>query len=179
MKYAAHIKPLIFSLIFLGGAVGGYAWVTVVLEEQGEKLQEQMLTIANQQAFEARFDELSKMVNETESERSQLAGYILKDDADTITLLSKFDDIAAKQNVDLKTSQLTVEEQKGPYNLLKLSYSLEGSETSVRRMIQLFETVPYHGYITSLSLQRSTNEATGAVEVESTIGLEITIEKYD
>lgn len=172
------IQPLIFAILFatiIGVVLAGFWYL---LERQGETLREQMQAIADREASDAKSQELRELVAATLAQREELQEYILQDDGETIALLSELDRIADSFFVELVTQKLDVVETKEEFNVLQLSYHLEGSEEAVEQMILLFETLPYHGHLTEVSMTRPAAEDEEQ-EVRASVAMELSIKKYD
>lgn len=179
MNLLAKARSVFFALLFAVAAAGGVWWLWVTVDSFGEELRNQMQTIANEAAFENQYAQLLTMVEESEAERTTLSTFILKDEDDTIALLSQLDDIAARQGVTLETQKLDVEETGEQFNQLILSYRLKGTEAAVMNMVRLFETLPYHSEIVALNIDRKRTESESITDVTAGITLNISIEKYD
>lgn len=171
-------QSLVIALVFMGSMIGLYIWMDTLVVSEGIALEKQAETISSQEEFSSQFRQLQSMVSETESEREKLETYILADDADTITLLTEIDAIAKQQNVILETNQLSVDETKGAFNTLNLSYTLEGTEEALMNMLRIFETLPYHGSIIKVSIDRKASGASPG-SISADIALQLTIEDYD
>ena len=156
-----------------------FGWIWVMVEKLGADLQSQVQTIADQKDFEKHYQKVITTTDERESERKALENFVLQDDSQTISLLSQFDKIAADQQVQLGTKELLLEETSGDFNKLKLGYHIEGSEPAVMRMLKLFETLPYHGKIKAVNLDRKIDEDGKVSNTTASVSLELTIKKYD
>ena len=161
------------------GMGGLFLWIWFMVNQEGAELKNQVQTVADRKVFARQFSDLTKTVEATAVEREELEAFILTDDGDTIALLSEFDRIAVGHDVDLVTKELTVETTKGEFDQLVLKYHLVGSEVAVFKMIQIFETLPYHGEINGLTINREISEDTGEIEVTATVSLLLSIKKYD
>lgn len=178
MNIFKKIQPLIFALVCMLAAAGLFFGLWYVIEDQGLELKDQAQTIADEKSFQSQYHRLVESVNRTETDRRTLESYVLLDDGDTIELLSRLDEIAAAQGVELATSQLQLKESEGNYNQLQLSYRLGGPEAAVVRLISLFETLPLHSHVTSVNIDRSKVEG-DVGPVSANVSLLLTIAKYD
>lgn len=177
--FSKKIHSIIIALMFLGVAIAVLVAISLMVKERGEALRESMQLIADEQRFEKQYTVLAASVRETVEEREMLEKAILRGDRDTIELLSTLDNVAAGQGVELTTNSLTENEGTGRFGELTLVYTVSGSEKAVMRMLEIFEHLPYHGHITSVSVRRSTSAGTGATEAIANLTLVLTIEKYD
>lgn len=179
MNLFRKIQPLVVSLVFVAVAAGVLLWLWVGIDNFGGKLYARMQTIANERALKNQYTQLLATVGETQEEREALAKFVLTDENDTIALLSQIDEIAHAHNLELTTSDLKVIEKSGDFDDLSVSFHFEGGKASVEKMIQMFETLPYHGYITSLSVHRGAAESSGYVSTEASISLLLSIRNHD
>ncbi|MDC1205362.1 hypothetical protein N8083_00750 [Candidatus Pacebacteria bacterium] len=173
------IQPVLFGLLFMGGSGFVLIWMWTSIDNFGVSLQERRQTIVNEEAFDNQYNNLVSIVEATEDERQLLEQFVLRDDSDTIALLSQIDEIALNQGVKLETQELRVIEQEGSFDNLAASFEVSGREDAVIKIIKMFETLPYHGYVTTLSMQRSFDEITGQNNIKANVALLITIKKYD
>lgn len=178
-RFSKKIHTAFTALLFLGGSVAVFVLVSHMETRGGEALRERLQLIADEQVFEQQFNTLISTVNDTEEERTTLAGFILEDERDTIELLSTLDTIAKEQSVELTTRELRENEVEGSFNTLLLGYEIRGQETAVVRMSEILETLPYHGHVTSFVMDRNTDETTGNVTMTAKLNLELSIKKHD
>lgn len=178
MHAIKRFQPLLLACLFMIGSIAGAYWLWMTVDQYGVELAEQAQIIADQQAFQSQFVRLEETIEKTAEQRTALGALILQDDGDTIGLLSEFDQIASEQGVELTTQNLSVAELPGSFNELVLSYSLGGSEAAVKRMISIFETMPYHSEVTSVSLARAVSPV-GVVSANASVVLRVTINAYD
>jgi hypothetical protein len=179
MSFFKKTQAPMLAFIFMLITASLYGWIWLMVEQQGIDLKNQVQTIADQKDFEEHYQKIISTIEDTESERKALENYVLQDDSQTISLLSQFDKIAADQQVMLGTKELVVEETSGNFNKLKLGYHIEGSEASVIKMLELFETLPYHGMIAGVDIDRTLDEDGLLSSATALISLEQTIKKYD
>lgn len=178
MSTVKKMQPLIFALIFLLGSIAAFVWVWMSTEQSGELLAERVQAIENEQVFEGQYIQLTEVVEESADERARLQTFILQDESDTIDLLSQFDEVARAQGITLTTEKLDVAEGPGTYNSLAIEMTLEGTEARVLEMIELLETVPYHGHMPSLTLERTTTDS-GVRMLTAHVIVQLTINQYD
>ena len=178
MQYIKKIQQLLLALVFMCVSGGALAWLWVAVDQSGDELMNRIQTIENQRVFENQLNELRKIVENTEEQRESLYAFIIKNENDTIRLLSELDEMALKQDVELATRQLKVIEGPGNFDNLEVSFSVSGIEGTVLQVIKMFETLPYHGTITSLSFERTT-DVSGVQLANASISLLLTISNYD
>lgn len=174
-----RIQPLVIALLFVVGVAAVLLFVNRQIESQGNKLVKNMQLIADEQMFESEYKMLQESVADTTDNRTEIEQYVLADDRETIELLSELDEIGARLGIDLATSQLNQQTTDGVFNTLLIQYTISGSAAAVMHMIEIFEALPYHGHVTSLSLNRSYDQETGIETIKADIGLLLSIKKYD
>ncbi len=180
MVLLQKFKMLVLALIFVVAVAAAYYSIDQMIVSKGDALATQSETIVNQRAFETQYQQLQSVVADTEAERVLLDSFILQDDADTIAFLTDIDEIAVRNNLMLETKRLSVEEMAdSDFNVLKLEYEIEGFEKQVMNMIKVFETLPHHGYISKVTIDRKGAGRTPGVEISAKISLELTIKDYD
>lgn len=172
-------QSIALAFIFMCASASGLYFMWVSVDGFGADLYESVQAVTNERAFDTQYSELQSILEETEVERQVLDTFVLQDDSDTIALLSKIDEIAFAQGVVLTTNNLKVVESTTDFNDLAVSFSIEGDETGVFNMVRMFETLPYHGRITNLDVNRSSEKTTNRVTSKVTISLLLSIKKYD
>ena len=178
-RISRNIHSIIAATLFLGGAVVVFVLVAHMINTKGTALKERLRIIADEQVLEQQYVSLAKAIRETEEERQLLAGFVLEDERDTIDLLSTLDAIAKELGVTLSTQELREQDSTGAFNTLLLSYEIQGREDAVIKMSEMLETLPYHGHVTSFTLQRSAGEQGVQKASVAKISLEISIRNHD
>jgi hypothetical protein len=77
----------------------------------------------------------------------------------------------------MTTNSLEVVEQEGLFNTLVISFSVEGATERVDTMVHIFETLPYHAFVSDILFsydQKPVNPTT-----EGTIELTVSLLQYD
>jgi len=156
--------------VFLTAALLG--WVIFEVITAGQALTERVTAIADKNAKVKVYSELSNLVKETKTQRETLASFMLTEE-DTSTFLTDIESIGASKQVSLVTDSLQVTKQDGLFDLLSIQFSLEGRESSVAEMLTIFETLPYHSQVFSLTYERGEGDV-----VKSTLGLEVSLLKH-
>lgn len=162
----------IFALLYVLIATGVLAWVVYEVAQAGAVLQERVATIADQNAKSKVYQDLSNLVLRTKAEREALLGFVLTEDQ-TSSFLTDIESLGVSQGVTLTTDSLKVSEKEGSFNELLIQFSVEGTEENVKKMLSIFETLPYHSRVSSLTFSR---DKTG--KVHSTIVIDITLLKH-
>lgn len=178
MPAAKTTKILILAALSMTVALTAVVYVGLLLERKGALFTENLQLSVDREAREQEHIALQDQLASTAAEREQIQQFILEGDDDTIAFLSEIDDLAASLGVTLVTEKLEVREEKNAtFNMLDVTFSIDGAPGSVIHLIQLLETLPYHSHIAAATLSRNTDEATGAVLAESTVTLTLTMQK--
>lgn len=178
-QYATYIKSILFALLFLiGVGTSSFLW-SMHIESLGSTLQDAIRVVSDGARFEEEYSSLASLLSATQAEREQLQTFILKDEHDTIQLLSQIDALAADKKVELSTSRLDTTETKGTFNELSATFLISGTEVSVMQVVKALESLPYHSDMTALSVTRRVLEDSGTTEMTANVSLSISIQKHD
>lgn len=173
------LQPLFLAILFVLVTITVLFYISSEIERRGEILTKNMQLIADEQSFETQYTVSQDMVLATVDERAELERYIVADNRATIELLSQLDEIGSRQGVELTTSNLEEQSTDGTFNALLIRYNISGRADAVMHMIKIFETLPYHGYVSSLSVARSYDSTIGEQTVRAEIELRLSIKKHD
>lgn len=178
MHSTKTIRIAVLAIICLIGIASVVAYMWYTLEQKGAALLSSMQATADAQARELRYADLEDSVGAIVADEAAMRKFILNGERDTVTFLSTVDDLAAGLGVVLTTERLEVRTEEGrPFDSLDISFKIEGSESAVMQLIALLETIPYHSFVRSVEVQKSVNELTGVVSIESTLTLTVTIDQ--
>jgi hypothetical protein len=161
------------SLVFFISVSVALVSILQFLQTKGDELVAQTQELANYTARESSYRELESLIQKTEEERRQLETRVLTEEK-TIDFLTEIETLAIKQNVDLTTNTLQVVPQEGLFDELVIMFTVDGQEDDVYKLVRLFESLPYHAYISSLSLQHTFDEndiSMGKGSIELTVSL--------
>ena len=142
----------VVSIICFLVSVGGVYMLWSTIKNQGEALAQKANELALFEAQNKSYRDLEQLVNDTQSQRTQLQEYLLTEDQ-TIDFLSKIENLADSLAIDLSTDALKVQDTEGPFDTLLISYRIEGMKTRVDTLIQMLETLPYQAGLSNLSFQ--------------------------
>jgi hypothetical protein len=163
----------IFAFLYLLAAGVAFGLVLYEVYASGKELEDRVSLIGEQNAKVKLYNELSRTIDESKVERLELSTYVLTEDK-TSAFLTELEQMATSFGVALKTLSLTVVNQEGAFDKLSIEFNLEGSESAVKKMLSLFETLPYHSRIESLRFAQGRNGNT-----EGTVKLSVTLHNYD
>ncbi len=176
MKNNQTIRVLLIAIVLAVGAGGTLIFASFFLNQQTVEVSERMQTIADEQAVLKEQAQLASIITKTETDRAALSTYVLQGDDGTVTLLSKVDDVADQLGVELTTNALSVEDVKdSQFDVLLLTFGLNGVERDVKKMITLLENIPYANEITQMEMRRVVDRTTGLPQMQGTISLRVSI----
>lgn len=169
MTRRTHIVG-IFALAYLFFAMSALAWVIYEVSVSGQDLLDRVAAIADKNAKVKTYTEFSKLIEETEAERKTLASHVLTEDK-TSAFLTEIESLASSVGVTLRTSSLEVNDKKeSVFNSLIIKFEMEGPELFVKNLLSIFETLPYHSQVTSLTFTQTENGSVkGTVEIKVTL----------
>ena len=126
--------------------------------------------------LKAEYDKLRSELDASASDRERLQGLVLDGEDGAGELLSMVDQLARDLDLKLTTKELTEEVTKtAGFDDLYIEFGISGDARSVLRLIQLFELLPYHSKVVSLSASRKSNPETNTALMDASIGIRISI----
>jgi len=124
-------------------------------EQVGAEVRSKMVDLKIWSDLNSAEDSLTSPTNEEEGSRSRLRALVLLSESDTIDFLTTVENTAKALGVNVTTLELEEKKITDPYfNELAATFSLQGGEEVVERVVKLFELLPYRSYIESLTLDR-------------------------
>lgn len=163
----------VVALIYVLIAAGILSLVLYRISSSGQALTQRVDTIADRNARTRVYKDLSSVVNNSAQERQELSSYILTEDQ-TSSFLTNIESIGSAQGVHITTNSLhVVQQDKAFVNQLVVQFSVNGKEAAVKKMLTIFETLPYHSEVSSFSFTR-----TDTGMVNSTVELTISLLKH-
>ncbi len=142
----------------------------------GAELVDHSKEIANHQARQQTYNELEQLVNSTKADRDELSTYVLTEDK-TIDFLATVEQIAIEQGITMTTNALEVVEQEGLFDTLIISFAVEGDTKRVDAMVHIFETLPYHAFVSDILF--SYDQKSLSPTTKGTIELTVSLLQYD
>lgn len=149
------IKNMLLALLICVAAVGGVLYMIDIINHERIVLGEQITQIKTTQTQEAVFIQLRRLAEETIAEREEINAYFLVNqyDGNTIRLLNDIEEVwgpALSVEVEPAAFLPVVAE---PHNWFELNYQLRGTPEAVRKMVSLFEVIPYHSQLQSVAIR--------------------------
>ena len=150
-------KIFIISLIVALISIGVLAFFLYEIQKQGVRLEEQIAILTESNTKESAHLRLNRLVQETESERTELAASFFKDEGDSIMFLGEIETLASALGISLKTQELDKVVDTEKRESIRMTFSYEGTKDTVFTFSKLMEVTPYHSEVESLSLLKLTN----------------------
>lgn len=167
------------SLFFIGAciyflvAAGGLGFAVYTVHNAGSELQSRVALINDRNAKIKMYTDLSRLIEQTKGERTELSRFVL-DEQHTSLFLTEVESLARTLGVQLSTEALTVVPKDGNFDDLSIEFSVEGSNSAVRQVLLMLETLPYHSTVASVLISK---ESTG--NVHGTIKIILSLRTYD
>jgi hypothetical protein len=158
----------LFALLFALCSGALYAWVFYEVMTSGQSLTERVATIADTRAKERAYKDLALQVANTASKREALNSFVLTEDK-TGTFLTEIEALGTQIGVKLTTTSLKVEKKKDLPDTLQVQFSIEGNELSVKKMLTIFETLPYHSVVQSVTFTKEGGSIRSSIDLKVTL----------
>lgn len=147
------LQNLIIASVVLFISLGAFVYMLYEIEAKGDLLSKQIDTLGAERAQEDSFYRLERTAEESAADRELLNSYFLRQESDTIDLLTQIESLAPQIGVALKTEGLQkVTDKATGANWIEINLSFSGEEAQVDRFVKTLEHLPYLLKITSLDL---------------------------
>jgi hypothetical protein len=153
----SHTKQILIatSVLFLG-TLAVFVFLLNQVGKQGNKLEEYTKALSEKNAQEAAFIRVSRLVDETETQRSALANAFFADESDSIGFLGEIETFASSIGLKLKTDGLDKITLPGTkQEAITMTFVYSGNRDQVMDFTRLLETIPYHSQVESLSISKN------------------------
>jgi hypothetical protein len=153
-----------FVLLITLTSVGILGVMLFITTQMGEQLMERITAIETAHKKQLAYKELKATYERTDALRTELSGFALTEEQ-AADFLTKVEAVGVQQGIGITTNNIKIEKKKDTPDMLLVQFSIEGSETNVRKTIELFEQLPYRSYLSSIVLTRSESEYKATVDV--------------
>ncbi|MFT5849765.1 MAG: hypothetical protein ACI9H6_000581 [Patiriisocius sp.] len=167
----------LLTLVLFSTSCAGVVFAWEYIHREGENLGSEITAVSNYLAREATYEDVSRLVADTQVNREELISYILTEEK-TINFLADVEQIALDQGIELTTDTLKVEEGTGLFDTLTVAFSVLGPEVYVLQMLQILETLPYYSSVVQMNLNKEMG-LNGLSVIEGTVTLEVNLLQYD
>ena len=145
---------LVYSVIL----VITLGFTVFIVYNQGSKLEQTKLTIAEHTAKEAAYTNVMRLLESSAADRAALRTYFINE-KDTISFISELESAASTIGVVLETTELSVaptltKDGVTTPAVLTLGVEYTGEEAAVKKFTLLLENVPYHKQIPEYTVTR-------------------------
>jgi hypothetical protein len=162
------------GLAFVGFSIAAVIGLAAMVRSGAVTLAATAREIAYQQARADERFEISRVVEETAAERSELANYVLTE-AKVIDFISEFERIAAARGLQFSTLMINPEKTKDPnFDFITMEVSFSGTSDAVMGMTALMETIPYQSEVVSLKMANAEG-----VSWTANLTLKLTVREYE
>ncbi len=158
------------ALIFMICSFLAALYMYLTIYKAGTELTTRIVAIEQNVSKEKMVTNLEAAMAKTQDERNEISAFVLTED-ETSVFLTDIEKVAATQNVTLTTNSLEVvkpikkvasgtttpqtqEITPSLFDTLSISFLIEGQEDAVKKMLYVFETLPYHSTVNMFTLKR-------------------------
>lgn len=150
-----HTKTIgIIAVILVVAAICAFIGTGYLLYAKDNELKTRLQEAANVEVQIQELSTLTKVAEESASERGVLESFVLTDE-DIIDFLALIETIGREQGIELTTQSLDVIEIDATYEELRIAIDLIGPRNSVIHTIRIFENLPYQSYLTNITLAQT------------------------
>jgi len=163
----------LLSLIFFTGSVAVAGLTFYLIDKEGEELKRQMEVIGKDKLMQEQYYSLQEILNQTKSEHTELANYLLTKD-NTINFLNEIETMARDMGLKLTTDSLAVSALPNPqFEAIDLRIRVEGERTTLLAFLSVLENLPYFSRINELNLNavKGSDGAIWSASVSLMVGL--------
>lgn len=125
-----------------------------VIAQEATRLEEQVQILNENNTKESAYVRMRRLVDDTAHERARLAASYFKNEGDSIAFLGEVEDLARETGLSFKTVALDKVSMKEKQAYVKMTFAYEGKKDLVLNFSRLFEVLPYHARVDSLSLRQ-------------------------
>ncbi len=164
-------KVFVLSVAILIATICVLSFFIYKIHVQGVRLEEQVEILAENNKKESSYIRLKRLVQETESERNELASSFFKEEGDSIVFLGDIETLATSLGLMLKIDSLTkITDTDKKQDFININLIFSGQKDAVFNFSKLMEVAPYHSQVESLVLSKVTeNEWKGELSILVTI----------
>lgn len=173
IKMTKTIRLTFLTLLFVGGCVLAAGVFAYVFRDNADELVNAVELVATKEAEEQGKIRVSNLFLESQEERRELKQFVLTEDR-LIDFVSEIEMIAGQQQVVFETKRIDDISKKGEkFGEYLLDVEFAGEQIAVRKMIEIFENLPYHGSVQAVTLMEQGGEW------RALITLHLTVVSYD
>jgi hypothetical protein len=169
------IKITAISVVLFLVAAGGFTFMCMQTQQQGEELVAQLATLSEQRSQEESYFRLRRVAEESTVQREQLSRYFFSGESESIDFLNMVEKIAPSAGVKLETTSLNlVDDADDGKQWIEIGFLFEGSRSRVQNFLIVLEELPYVSEITKVDMQ-----ATDQTKWQSRVTMRVRVLNYD
>ncbi len=151
-------KLFVLSLVIFITSICALSFFLYRIHVQGDRLEEQVKILNENNSKESAYIKLKRLVKETESEREILSSSFFKEEGDSIVFLGEIEKLASELGLELKINSLDkVSDEEKKQEFIRTSIIYLGNKESVFNFSKLMEVAPYHSVVESLDLNKQSS----------------------
>lgn len=154
------IRNLIICATLLAVTLGTFLFAIYFLKGEEKTLRSQMETLEKERQQDSFYFELEKISENSRPDREVLDQYLLKEEGQSIDVLTWIETRAPKAGVTLETKSLQkISDKEAKTDWIEVSFAFSGTREDVEDFVKVLENLPYTSHLTDLTLiaRSSTN----------------------
>ncbi|MCB9810660.1 MAG: hypothetical protein H6779_02420 [Candidatus Nomurabacteria bacterium] len=148
-------STFIISLIsfVLTSAICGFLFFEI--NAQGVRLDNNVALLKSNNKKDYTHLNITRTMQETEAQRTELSTKFLRDANDSITFLDEMEALAPTLGLTLRTESIddTIADKEKGLKFFKVVFVYVGEKDAVKDFVRILENIHYHSYLESLSLK--------------------------
>jgi hypothetical protein len=147
------IKITVISVVLFLIAAGGFVFMFIQTQQQGEELVAQLATLNEQRSQEESYFRLRRVAEESVTQREQLSEYFFSSESESIDFLNMVEEIAPAAGVMLETTNLDlIDDTDDGKQWIEIGFLFTGSRSRVQNFLSVLEELPYVNKITKVDM---------------------------
>lgn len=164
-KYAIGSVVFFLCSVIIAGLTYFY------ISQEGEKLEQQVQVVGENNLMQERFNDLLQLLKEHEEEHEALNSHLLTE-GKTINFLNEIETTARNMGLKYSTDALEVEPLSNPqFQSINLKMRANGEYRKLINFLHMIETLPYFSYINDLRLEAVSGSDNWSANVTLVVGL--------
>jgi predicted PurR-regulated permease PerM len=169
------VKITVVSIMLFITATGGFVFLLLQAQQQGEQLLAQLTTIDEQRAQEESYYRLQRIAEDSAEDRMQLNSYFFSSEGESVDFLNMVERLAPAAGVTLVVDTLSmVEDSEGGKQWVEIDFSFEGSRSRVQNFLIILEELPYVANIKRVEMVTSSQ-----TKWQSKVTMQVQVLTYD
>lgn len=154
MSKSTKTTLVIAIIIFLSSLVV-FGLMVFQVNNQGEQLSKQIVTLEAERAQEDSFFRLQKIADDSAADRERLQEYFLASESNSIDFLNLVESLAPRSGVELQTNSLSVaKDEETGREWIEVSFTFSSSRMRIENFLEILENLPYVLRIQDFSMSK-------------------------